>query len=51
MQLMHGSMVSTIIDTSWRPHPCSILTIAGMLMFVGVLTLALARFRVPSPFT
>ena len=40
-----------IIDTSCMPHPCSILVIVGMLMFVGVLTLARSRNLVPLPFT
>ena len=46
---MHGSIVITIIDTSWSPQPWSILVIAGMLMFVGVRTLARDRFFVPFP--
>ena len=49
VQLMQGSIVNTIIGTSARSHPCNILTIAGIFMLVGVLTLILSRNFVPWP--
>ena len=50
VQLMQGSIVSTRIGTSAKSAPASILTNAGILMLVGVLTLILFRNLVPWPF-
>ena len=50
VQLMQGSIVSTIIGTSARSQPCNILTNAGMFMLVGVLTRILCRNLESAPF-
>ena len=48
-QLMQGSMVKMIFGTSARSQPCSILTRAAILQFVGVRRRKRSRFLVPFP--
>ena len=50
VQLMHGSIVSTIIGTSASSQPCSILTRDGIFMLVGVLTRILSKNLESAPF-
>ena len=50
VQLMQGSIVSTIIGTSARSHPGNTFNMAGRLANVGVRTRKRCRFFVPFAF-